>query len=96
MKTAKRTGKSRRNKELNVKSSSARLHTKEGWREKQKETEEMEAAFKNIFLHHIPSDDPVQTTTKTQTKEQILSLTEDRKALYIKQNISKRMVRVPF
>lgn len=94
MKTAKRTGKSRRNKELNVKSSSARLHTKEGWREK--EIEETEAAFKNIFLHHIPSDDPVQTTTKTQTKEQILSLTEDRKALYIKQNLSKRMVRVPF
>ena len=94
MKTAKRIGKGRRrNRELNVKSSSARLHTKDGEREEQKKTEETEAAFKNIFLHHRPSDDtwfrPSQLDGSDHHKnrrngDQILSLTEDGKALYIK------------
>jgi len=71
LKTARRIGKvRRRNKELNVKSSSARLHTKEaaGSREEQREIRETEAASKNIFFHHRPNDDPVQTITKMQKK----------------------------
>lgn len=70
MKTAKKIGKARRrNKELNVKSGSARLCTKRwGWGVwgGGTEIEETEAAFKNIFFHHRPSDDPVQSIVKAQ------------------------------
>lgn len=37
-------------------------------REEHKEIGKTGAAFKNIFSHHRPNDDPVQTITKTQKK----------------------------